>query len=75
MLIRFDELARTVVPHMKGGEGEAQLQSVTDADNKIMRSVLTPGLPSACTPMRPAARSCISSPARARCSVTECGSG
>ena len=43
MLIRFDELARTVVPHMKGGEGEAQLQSVTDADNKIMRSVLTPG--------------------------------
>ena len=43
MLIRFDELARTVVPHMKGGEGEAQLQSVADADNKIMRSVLAPG--------------------------------
>ena len=40
MLIRFDELACTVVPHMKGGEGEAQLQSVTDADNKIMRSGL-----------------------------------
>ena len=43
MLIRFDELARTVVPHMKGGEGEAQLQSVADADNQIMRSVLAPG--------------------------------
>ena len=38
MLIRFDELARTVVSHMKGGEGEAQLQSVTDADNKIMEA-------------------------------------
>ena len=43
MQIHFDKLETQVISGMKGGQGEARLQSYSDGVNKIMKLVLAPG--------------------------------
>lgn len=43
MLIQFDQIPETVIPHMRGGEGQVVSHMHTDRDNKIMRGLLAPG--------------------------------
>ena len=43
MLIQFDQIPETVIPHMRGGEGQVVSHMHTDGDNKIMRGLLAPG--------------------------------
>jgi len=43
MLIPFDELPVTVIPHMRGGEKEVSATMQTDKLNRIMRGTLVPG--------------------------------
>ena len=43
MQIHFDKLETQVINGMKGGQGEARLQSYSDGVNKIMKLVLAPG--------------------------------
>ena len=43
MLINFDAMETTVIPHMRGGEKEVSAQMYTDPRNKIMRGRLIPG--------------------------------
>ena len=43
MLIDFDKLEPTVIPHMRGGEKEARLRMYNDSLNKVMRGRLVPG--------------------------------
>ena len=43
MLIDFDAMETTVIPHMRGGEKEMAAQMHTDTMNKIMRGRLIPG--------------------------------
>ena len=43
MLISFDNMEETVIPHMRGGEGRVMARMYTDGDNKIMRGKLEPG--------------------------------
>lgn len=43
MLLDFDRIPETVIPNMRGGEGQAVMRMHTDANNKIMRGLLAPG--------------------------------
>ena len=43
MLIPFDTMETTVIPHMRGGEKEVSAQMYTDSLSKIMRGRLIPG--------------------------------
>jgi len=43
MKILFDQIPETVIPHMRGGEGQVVSRMHTDGDNKIMRGLLAPG--------------------------------
>ena len=43
MLIEFDKMETTVIPHMRGGEKEVSANMYTDALGKIMRGRLIPG--------------------------------
>lgn len=43
MLIDFDAMETTVIPHMRGGEKEVSAQLYTDPLGKIMRGTLVPG--------------------------------
>ena len=43
MLIEFDKMETTVIPHMRGGEKEVSAQMYTDSLGKIMRGTLIPG--------------------------------
>ena len=43
MKIIFDQIEETVIPHMRGGEGQLAARMFTDGDNRIMRGVLSPG--------------------------------
>ena len=43
MLIEFDKMEPTVIPHMRGGENEVRARMYTDPQNKIMRGRLIPG--------------------------------
>ena len=43
MRIDFDHIEETVIPHMRGGEGQVAARMHTDGNNKIMRGVLAPG--------------------------------
>ena len=43
MIIDFDHLEETVIPHFRGGEKETRSRMYTDENNKIMRGKLEPG--------------------------------
>ena len=43
MLIDFDAMEETVIPHMRGGEKEVAARMHVDGLNRIMRSRLIPG--------------------------------
>ena len=43
MLIEFDKMETTVIPHMRGGEKEVSAKMYTDSLGKIMRGHLIPG--------------------------------
>ena len=43
MLINFDQIPETIIPNMRGGEGQAVMKMNTDTHNKIMRGLLAPG--------------------------------
>ena len=43
MLIDFEKMEATVIPHMRGGEKEVSVKMHTDPQNKIMRGHLIPG--------------------------------
>jgi len=43
MLIDFEKLETTVIPHMRGGEKEVSVKTYTDGRCKLMRGRLIPG--------------------------------
>ena len=43
MLMRFDQIPETVIPHMRGGEGEVLARMFVNEDTKIMHGTLKPG--------------------------------
>ncbi|MCI9155997.1 MAG: cupin domain-containing protein [Lawsonibacter sp.] len=43
MLINFEQIPETVIPHMRGGEGQVVSHMHVDGDNKIMKGFLAPG--------------------------------
>ena len=43
MLINFDQISETVIPKMRGGEGQVVSRMHVDGDNKIMKGFLAPG--------------------------------
>lgn len=43
MLIHFDAMETTLIPHMRGGEKEVSAQMYSDSLGKIMRGRLIPG--------------------------------
>ena len=43
MLLSFDSMETTVIPHMKGGEKEVSAKMLADSQGKIMRGTLIPG--------------------------------
>ena len=43
MLLNFDQIPETVIPHMRGGEGEMITRMFVNEDAKIMWGRLTPG--------------------------------
>ena len=43
MLINFDQIPETVIPNMRGGEGQVVSRMHVDKDNKIMKGFLAPG--------------------------------
>lgn len=43
MLIEFDKMETTVIPHMRGGEKQVSAQMYTDPLCKVMRGRLIPG--------------------------------
>ncbi|MCQ2448373.1 MAG: cupin domain-containing protein [Oscillibacter sp.] len=43
MIIPFDTMETTVIPHMKGGEKELSAKMFTDESGKILRGTLIPG--------------------------------
>ncbi len=43
MLINFERIPETVIPHMRGGEGQVAAHMFTDSSNKIMKGLLAPG--------------------------------
>lgn len=43
MLIEFDKMETTVIPHMRGGEKEVSARMYADPLGKIMRGTLIPG--------------------------------
>lgn len=43
MLLNFDQIEETVIPNMRGGEGQVVSHMHTDGNNKIMRGLLAPG--------------------------------
>ena len=43
MLIPFETMEVSVINGMRGGEGEARLQSFADENNKILKLTLVPG--------------------------------
>lgn len=43
MLIEFDKMETTVIPHMRGGEREVSARMYTDSLGKIMQGRLVPG--------------------------------
>ncbi len=43
MLINFDQIPETIIPHMRDGEGQVAARMFTDERGKIMRGLLAPG--------------------------------
>ena len=43
MLINFDQIPETVIPNMRGGEGQVATHMHVDEHNKIMKGSLAPG--------------------------------
>lgn len=43
MLINFDQIPETVIPNMRGGEGQVASHMHVDEHNKIMKGLLAPG--------------------------------
>ena len=43
MVIDFNDIELTVIPHFKGGEGDTKSRMVFDGMNKIMHGTLEPG--------------------------------
>ena len=43
MLINFNQIPETVIPNMRGGEGQVVSRMHVDGDNKIMKGFLAPG--------------------------------
>ena len=43
MLLNFGQIPETVIPHMRGGEGQVAAHMFTDSSNKIMKGFLAPG--------------------------------
>ena len=43
MLLNFGQIPETVIPNMRGGEGQVVNHMYTDGDNKIMKGLLAPG--------------------------------
>ena len=43
MLINFDQIPETVVPNMRGGEGQVASRSYADENIRIARGLLAPG--------------------------------
>lgn len=43
MLINFNEMEETIIPHFRGGEKETHATMFTDSCNKIMYGKLEPG--------------------------------
>ena len=43
MLINFDQMEETVIPHFRGGEKETRSRMFVDPANKIMHGRLEPG--------------------------------
>ena len=43
MIIDFEKIELSVMPHFKGGEGETRSHIFFDGTNKIMRGMLKPG--------------------------------
>ena len=43
MLINFEQIPESIIPHMRGGEGQVAAHMFTDSCNKIMKGLLAPG--------------------------------
>ena len=43
MLLDFNAMERTSLPHFQGGEGELRAKMVTDEKNRILHGILPPG--------------------------------
>lgn len=43
MLLNFGQIPETVIPNMRGGEGQVAAHMFTDSCNKIMKGLLAPG--------------------------------
>ena len=43
MLIDFNQISETIIPNMRGGEGQVAAHMYTDGNNKIMHCLLAPG--------------------------------
>jgi len=43
MIIDFEHIELSVMPHFKGGEGDTKMHTFFDGTNKIMRGILDPG--------------------------------
>ncbi len=43
MLINFEQIPESIIPHMRGGEGQVVAHMFTDSCNKIMKGFLAPG--------------------------------
>ena len=43
MIVNFDEIKETVIPHFRGGEKETRSRMFVDSANKIMHGRLEPG--------------------------------
>ena len=67
MLIDFSKMETETIPNFMGGEGELHAKMHVDERNRILHGILPPGSSIGyITPTRPAVRSSISCPARAR---------
>ena len=70
MILDFDKSAAQVVPHFKGGAGEAQVRTaVQDGMGRILTLTLPVGSSIGCTPTRATVRSSMCCPAAA-CAMT-----
>jgi len=42
MKIPFEQIEETIIPHMRGGEGQVAMRAYQDAQNKVMLGCLLP---------------------------------